>query len=373
MKHLLPEFGDLSLAEQVAQLIVVRASGYLFDHEIRRPRWEPKIATLKHWLKDLAMGGVIFADGSAGELALRSQELQDLADVEEGVGQRFSGATWFPPPMALGQISQTDLEKAQHYARLMGDYTAREALAIGLNWVVAPVVDVNNNPANPVINVRAFGDDAEIVSALATAFIEGALQHPVMMTAKHFPGHGDTVTDSHLDLPKLMHDRDRLDAVELPPFQGAIAADVDSIMSAHLLIPALDPMYPMTLSDRVLTKLLRQDLRFEGLIVTDALVMGAIANHYEPNEAAVLAIEAGADLLMMPADPPGAIAAICAAVEEGRIPADRIRGSVERVWRVKQKVTTFGVDPVSHQHAWEQHMPSPIRLEAIAQPDYREA
>jgi beta-glucosidase len=377
LKHLLPPPETLTLAEQVAQLIIVRASGYLFDHQIRYPTWEPPNATLKTWLKDLGIGGVILLGGSAGEIALRTQLLQDwakvplllAADIEEGVGQRFAGATWFPPPMALAAIAQQSHSQARNYAHQMGATIAQEAIAIGLNWVIAPVVDVNNNAANPVINVRAFGEEPGIVADLATAFIKGAHPHPVITTAKHFPGHGDTATDSHLSLPVIPHDRDRLDAIELPPFKAAIAAGVDSIMSAHLLIPALDKIYPATLSDRVMTQLLRQELGFEGLIVTDALVMGAIANTYGANEAAVLAIEAGVDLLMMPVDPPGAIQAICAAVEEGRIPADRIQASLERVWHAKQKILSLDVgDGADHPHAWEAQMPIPIQLEQVAQP-----
>src|SRR3712207_298866 len=155
----------------------------------------------------------------------------------------------------------------------MGSVTAKEALAIGINWVLAPVVDVNNNPKNPVINVRAFGETPEIVSELASAFIRGAQHYPVLTTAKHFPGHGDTAIDSHLDLPVLPHTPPRLATIELPPFKAAIAAGVDAIMSAHLLIPAWDEQYPATLSRKVLTELLRDFLGFEGLIVTDALVM----------------------------------------------------------------------------------------------------
>jgi beta-glucosidase len=375
LTHLLPDFQDLTLAEQVAQMLVVRASGYLFDHQILYPAWEPKAEMLRHYLQDLAVGGVIVLGGSAAEIALRSQQLQEwakiplflAADIEEGVGQRFSGATWFPPPMALAAIAQTDPSTATHLATEMGAATAQEALAIGLNWVLAPITDVNNNPQNPVINVRAFGETLEIVSQLATAFIEGAHQHPVLTTAKHFPGHGDTATDSHLDLPVIPHSLDRLQSLEYLPFKAAIAAGVDSVMSAHLLIPALDKTYPATLSPRILTGELREGLGFDGLIVTDALVMGAIADRYGANEAAVLAVEAGADVLMMPLDPPGAIQAICAAIENGRIAADRIQASVERIWRAKQKIFTLDVEEGSHHHEWEQRPPAPIRLDALAQ------
>ncbi len=368
---------SLTLAQQVAQMIVVRASGYLFDHQIRYPIWEPPAATLRHWLEDLGVGGVILLGGSAGELSLRTQQLQDwatiplliCADVEEGVGQRFSGATWFPPPMALAAIAQHDLPAACHYAQHMGTVTAKESLAIGLNWLLSPTVDVNNNPDNPVINVRAFGETAQIVSKLATAFIRGAHSHSILTTAKHFPGHGDTAVDSHLELPILGHDRSRLEQVEFPPFQAAIQSGVDAVMSAHLQIPALDAHYPATLSPKVLTQELRQRMGFEGLIVTDALVMGAIANRYGTEEAAVLAVEAGADILLMPLYPEKAIEAVCAAVESGRIAPEKIEAAIERIWRAKQKVCS----PIQSDtpHAWKMQSVAAIDLSSLGQSDAR--
>ena len=340
---MLPNIDTLSLAEQVAQMMVVRASGYLFDHQIQYPAWEPPAAKLRDLIQ-LGVGGVILLGGSAGEIALRTQQLQSwakiplliAADIEEGVGQRFSGATEFPPLMAIGAIAQHNPSLAQQYAQQMGAITAKEALAIGINWVLAPVVDVNNNPDNPVINVRSFGETPELVSQLATAFIQGAKAYPVLTAAKHFPGHGDTACDSHLDLPILPHSPSRLAEIELPPFQAAIAAVVDAVMSAHLLIPSWDAKYPATLSEEILTQQLRKQLHFEALIVTDALVMGAIANRYGVGDAAVLAVEAGADILMMPLDPEAAIQAICAAVARDRISKERIRASVERIWNAKR-------------------------------------
>lgn len=341
----IPDLAD-SLEAQVAQMIVVRASGYLFDHQIMYPAWEPPAATLQHWVQDLGIGGVILLGGSAGELSLRSQQLQAwaevplliAADIEEGVGQRFAGATWFPPPMAIGEVARRDPDKARRYAEQLGAVTAQEALALGINWVLAPVMDVNNNPHNPVINVRAFGETPELVSELACAFIRGAQPYPVLTTAKHFPGHGDTALDSHLNLPVLPHSPWRLAAVELPPFKAAIATGVDAVMSAHLLIPAWDDQYPATLSRQVLTRLLRRSLGFEGLIVTDALIMGAIANRYGADEAPVLAVEAGVDVVLMPTNPERAIRAICDAVVAGRFSRERIRASVERIGQAKGKV-----------------------------------
>lgn len=375
---LLPDLDQLSLEQQVAQMVVVRAAGHLFDHQIQYPAWEPTADRLRGWL-DLGVGGVILLGGSAAEIALRSQQLQEwaaiplllAADIEEGVGQRFAGATWFPPPMALAALAETDPGTAEDYAADIGAATAQEALAIGLNWVLAPVVDVNNNPQNPVINVRAFGETPERVSQLATAFIRGAQRHPVLTTAKHFPGHGDTATDSHLDLPVLAHTEERLRQIELPSFAAAIAAGVDGIMSAHLKIPVWDARYPATLSQRILTGELRQRLGFEGLIVTDALVMGAIANQYGTEEAAVLAVEAGADILLMPLDPSAAIAAVCEAVEAGRISPERIRASVGRIWQAKYKICAPRLTASGSEHAWETVPPPPIQLEELAQPQVR--
>ncbi len=341
----LPSYHHLSLAEQIGQLIVVRASGYLFDHQIRYPAWESTNSQLQQWLKELNLGGVILLGGSSIELQARIQQLQSwaatplliAADIEEGVGQRFPGATWFPPPMALGSIYQQNPALALEYAHAMGTVTAKEAQAIGINWLLAPVVDVNNNPDNPVINIRAFSDRPEAVSNLAAAFIQGAKSASVLTTAKHFPGHGDTSCDSHLNLPSINHDDSRLTTVELPPFQRAIATGVDSVMTAHLLIPAWDAHRPVTLSATIINKL-RQELKFQGLVVTDALIMGGITQYAPPEEIAVMAIEAGSDILLMPDNPQVAIAAIYDAVCSGRIQQERIQQSLARIWQAKTKV-----------------------------------
>jgi beta-glucosidase len=368
-----------SLAKQVAQLIVVRASGHLFDQQIEYPQWEPPQRVLQRWVQDLGVSGVLLLGGSAVEIACRTHQLQDwatvplliCADIEEGVGQRFAGATWFPPPMALGTIAQTNFAQAQAYAEQMGATIAQESLALGINWLLAPVVDVNNNPANPVINVRAFSDAPQQVSQLATAFLKGVQRYPVLSTVKHFPGHGDTAIDSHLELPVLPHSKTRLLETELPPFQAAIQAGVDAVMTAHVKIPALDTHHPATLSKPIVHHLLRQEMGFDGLVVTDALVMGAMTQQYGANEAPVLAIEAGADIVLMPIDPEGAIEAICRAVETGRISPDRIQTSLARIWRAKQKVNSAPI--AGTPHAWEQVLPPTIDLQTLttqlAQPE----
>ncbi|MEG4396293.1 glycoside hydrolase family 3 N-terminal domain-containing protein [Microcoleus sp. BROC3] len=372
---------NLSLPELVAQMFVVRASGCLFDHQICYPEWEPTASKLRYYLEKLGVGGVILVGGSAAELAVRSHQLQSwakfplllAADIEEGVGQRFGGATWFGPPMAIAEVARHDSGKADRYAEQMGAVTAIEARAIGLNWVLAPVVDVNNNPDNPVINVRAFGETPEIVGKLAAAFIRGAGEYPVLTTAKHFPGHGDTAVDSHLELPVLPHSPARLAEVELPPFVEAMAAGVDAVMSAHLLIPAWDAEFPATLSRKILMGKLREELGFEGLIVTDALVMGAIANKYGTNEAAVLAAEAGADVLLMPLDPEGAILAVCEAVTQGRLAISQIKESVKRIWEAKIKVGLSISDPPQTQKGESKNLQSieSIDLSLLANPQAR--
>ncbi|MEM9507859.1 MAG: glycoside hydrolase family 3 N-terminal domain-containing protein [Cyanobacteria bacterium P01_E01_bin.35] len=342
----IPNWQQLPLKEQIAQMIVVRASGHLFDHQILYPAWEANNDQLKNWLSELNLGGVILLGGSSIELQLRSQQLQSwaktplliAADIEEGIGQRFPGGTWFPPPMALNEIYRKNPELAQNYAYQVGQITAQEALVLGINWLLAPVVDVNNNPDNPVINIRAYSDRPKIVSALTSAFIRGAKTTSVLTTAKHFPGHGDTITDSHLALPTLSHSDSRLAAVELPPFEQAIANKVDSVMTAHLLISAWDQERPATLSKIIVTDKLRQQLGFSGLVVTDALIMEGIKKFTTSEEVYVMAIEAGSDILLMPDDPETAITAIYNAVQSGRITEQRIHKSLERIWQAKNRV-----------------------------------
>ena len=326
-----------SLRRQVASLVVVRASGHAFDRQRRYPRWELANAELKRLL-EAGVGGVILLGGSCVELRQRCHQLQAwagrplllCADVEEGVGQRFEGGQWLVPPMALGRLFQTEPQRAETLAEAYGVCTGREARLCGLNWVLAPIVDVNNNPANPVINVRAWGEDPTTVERLTVAFQRGLVQEGVLGCAKHFPGHGDTAVDSHLQLPVLPHRLERLEQLELKPFRASIAAGIASVMTAHLQIPALDPERPATLSKAVLTELLRKQLGFEGLVVTDALVMEAIRAHYSAGDAALLAFEAGADLILMPEDADEAIDAICTGVQNGRIPLERLEASVRR-------------------------------------------
>ena len=336
----------LSLREKIGQLITVRTTGYLFDHQIRYPAWEANQQQLKKWLGELNIGGVILLGGSCVEIAQRTQQLQNwaktplliCADIEEGVGQRFSGASWFPPPMALSQVAVNSPQMAIEYAQQMGAVTAQEALAIGINWILAPITDVNNNPLNPVINVRAFGEEPDIVAKLANSFITGCQDLPILTTAKHFPGHGDTANDSHLDLPTVTHNLDRLEEIELRPFQQAIDHGVDVVMTAHLLVKAFDGDNPATLSYPILTEQLREKMGFEGLIVTDALIMGGVAKYATTGEIAVRALQAGADILLMPEEPEVAVECILQAVEQGVLTEERIDRSFDRITKAKEKI-----------------------------------
>jgi beta-N-acetylhexosaminidase len=267
------------------------------------------------------------------------------ADFEGGAGYIVEGATRLPRAMAIGATRDAEL------ARRAGRLAAEEGRALGVHVDFYPVVDVNNNPRNPVINVRSFSEDPALVSRMATAAIEGIHEGGMLATAKHFPGHGDTSTDTHLDLAVIDHPRARLDAVELPPFEAAIGAGVDAVMSSHILLPALDPRpgIPATLSRPILTGLLRGELGFDGLVYTDSLSMHAISRHFTPGRAAAMAIAAGADVVLDPPDPEAALLGIRDAVEKGEISGAQLDRSVERVLRAKARLglnRSRTVDPV---------------------------
>jgi beta-glucosidase-like glycosyl hydrolase len=225
----------------------------------------------------------------------------------------------------------------------MGRITAIEARAVGIHLTFSPVADVNNNPRNPIINTRSFGEDPRTVGRLAAAYIRGASEHGLFTTAKHFPGHGDTGTDSHISVPVVAGCWDRLDSLELVPFRAAIAAGVTAIMTSHVALPCFDPTDPVpaTLSPEVTTGILRDSLGFGGLVVTDALVMGAIVERFGAGESAVRAFLAGSDLILMPANLGEAVRAMVAAVESGRIPRARLERAVRRVLELKVRAGLF--------------------------------
>ena len=256
------------------------------------------------------------------------------ADFERGTAMRLDEGTSFPTAMALA--AGGNLKDAY----TMGKITALEARAVGVHWIYAPDADVNNNPGNPIINTRSFGENPERVAQFVSEFVRGVRENGGLATAKHFPGHGDTAADSHIDLPVIRADRARLDSLELIPFRAAISSQVDSVMTGHLNVPALepDPNTPATLSHNILTDLLRKQLGYQGLIVTDAMDMGGITVRYAPGEAAVRAIAAGVDCLLMPPVPDAAFEALQAAVKSGRISKERLDASVRRILQAKARL-----------------------------------
>src|SRR2546427_333719 len=246
---------------------------------------------------------------------------------------RLVGATAFPMVMAAGATGDPG------DAYTIGAAAATEGRAVGIHVNFAPDADVNNNPANPIINTRSFGEDPRAVSRLVAEYVRGLRDHGMLATLKHFPGHGDTQIDSHIGLPRIAATYGRLDSLELVPFRAGISAGADVVMSAHIVVPDLTgPEQPATLAAAVLTGLLRDSLGFQGLVVTDALDMGSIVSKYGAGEAAVRAFLAGADLLVIPADPDSAAGALIAAVASGRIATARLDASVRRVLQIKQRL-----------------------------------
>jgi beta-glucosidase-like glycosyl hydrolase/CubicO group peptidase (beta-lactamase class C family) len=325
---------SLSLEEKAAQVVMAKSFGHFINAESGEYR------RLVRLVRDRKIGGIAVFQGDVVEQAALLNSLQRLArvpllvgaDYERGTAMRVRRGTAFPDAMALGATRDPVLAERIGYA------IGGEARAIGVHQNFAPVADVNNNPANPVINTRSFGEDADLVTAMVEAFIRGTNAAGVISTVKHFPGHGDTGVDSHLDLPVLPFGRDRLDSLELVPFRQAVRAGAMSVMIAHLEVPSLDPTpgLPATLSRRVVEDLLRRDLGFEGLVITDAMDMRGLAAGYASGEAAVRAFKAGADILLMPADEEAAIDALIRAARRGEITEERLNASVSRILMVKQ-------------------------------------
>ncbi len=340
---------SLSLEEAVGQLVFPWISGAYAAED------DPEFLEAAEWVEGLGIGGLAISIGTPHAYAAKLNSLQSRAGIplmvtsdfeNGGPGMRINhsyalptllpqgGGTSFPPTMALGAVD--DQEEVTRFARI----TAREARAVGVHVNFAPVLDVNSNPENPIINTRAFGEEPEEVARLGRAYIRGARDGGVLTTAKHFPGHGDTRVDSHLTLPEVTADRERLDRVELVPFRAAMAEGVDAVMTAHVSVPAvLGPgAPPATLASEFMTELLREEMGFTGLLFTDALRMGAITEAYGAGEAAVLSLEAGADVVLIPESVPGAIDAILEAVAEGRLSRERIDASVRRILEGKARL-----------------------------------
>jgi beta-N-acetylhexosaminidase len=338
---------SLTLREKIAQLFVIGFSGRPMHTGSREYRKFVHLVSQEH------VGGLILVNVSNGrtiqkadplEAASFINRMQKLAkvpllisgDFERGASMRLDATTVFPHAMAF------TASRDPNEARLEGEITAREARAMGVQWLFFPDADVNNNPDNPIINIRSYGENPADVSAFVSAFIEGAHSvagSRVLTTAKHFPGHGDTATDTHMNLATINGDKPRLESIEWAPFRAAISSGTDSIMTAHIAVPALDDLgVPATLSPKILTGILREEMGFKGLVVTDALEMGGIAQGYKSGEASVLALKAGADVLLMPTDAEAAINAVEAAVKKGTLTQKRIEESVLRILAAKARV-----------------------------------
>ena len=363
------ELSRMSLDEKIGQLICVGINATFLNQD------SDAFKALRHQIEDNHVGGIILFRGPVYESVVLVNRMQSLArypllisaDLEAGSGMRFDDTVNLPWNMAVGATDNPD------YARRQGALTAHEARAMGVQQIYAPVADVNNNAANPVINVRSYGEDPAAVGRFVAAFVEGAQTGGVIATAKHFPGHGDTATDSHRGLPEINISRERLNAIELVPFNAAVKAGVGSVMTGHIGLPQVDPTaviplprdvklkptdtdeggeivvekgtMPTTLSP-IMNGILRRDLGFEGLIVTDAMSMSGLTLYFTQEEASVRALEAGADLLLKPADPDAAFRGVREAVVKGRLKEQRIDESVRRVLAakydlglVKQRIT----------------------------------
>ncbi|MEX0594421.1 MAG: glycoside hydrolase family 3 protein, partial [Balneolaceae bacterium] len=326
----------MNLQQKVGQMLSPRINSHYMSSD------SDAFREMEQWIGELGLGGITFFAGDVYALSTLVDEFQELskipllvsADFERGIPMRIRRGTAFPEAMALGAANDP------HLAYRMGLVTGLEGRSLGVHQNFAPLADVNNNPDNPVINIRSFGEDPERVGTLASAWMRGLHDGGMISTAKHFPGHGDTDLDSHYTLPSIPHDRERLEQVELPPFRELIDNGVLSVMTAHLAIPALTEQegLPATLSRNILTDLLRKDLGFGGLVVTDALDMQGIDHFFDRSEAAVRAVKAGADIILLPPDPVVALEAIVSAVRLGEISEERIDASVRRILATKEAV-----------------------------------
>ena len=346
----------MTLEEKIGQMIMPWARIEFMNVN------SPDYLQLREEMRKYHVGGfgvTVFTDGAsllksepleAAALTNRLQRdskypLLFAADFERGLSMRMNGTTAFPAAMAFGAAGDKEL------SREFGRITAEEARAIGIQWNWFPVADVNSNPANPIINTRSFGEDPATVSTMITAYIVGARNAGMLTTVKHFPGHGDTDTDSHLALPHTSASLDRLNQLELVPFRAAIAAGVDSVMTAHITVPSIEPNpdLPASISSKVITGLLKDQLGFKGLVVTDALDMGGLMHAFTGTASqisaleAVAAIQAGNDMVIIPADLEGAYTGLLEAVRNGVITRQRIDASVLKILRIKASV---GLDRV---------------------------
>ncbi len=327
---------SLTLREKVAQMIVPYSLSQYLSYD------DPDYLDLVHEVEDEKVGGIVVSLGNIYEQAILLNRLQKLAavpllistDYENGLGMRLQNGIAFPSNMALGATRDSAL--VYQIGRVVGE----EAREVGIGQNYAPVSDVNDNPENPIINVRSYGENPRLVEKLASAFAVGTQDAGVVATAKHFPGHGDTEVDSHSDLPVINYGYGRLDTLELVPFKADVDAGIKSVMVAHIAFPKIEsqPNVPATLSGKIITDLLRDSLRFHGLVVTDAMTMKGVTKEFSTADAAIRAVEAGADIILMPPDDKVAIDAITKAVQRGEISWTRIDNSVRKILEIKSEL-----------------------------------
>ncbi|MFC2167433.1 glycoside hydrolase family 3 N-terminal domain-containing protein [Acidobacteriota bacterium] len=349
----------MTLEEKVGQMLCQGFYGDFINDESKT--W----LEYRHWVEDLKIGGLAIYRGDVYETAHMINSLQALsniplliaANLEKGLGNQMDGATLFPPIMSIGATGSEELSYQ------MGKITALEARSVGIHMAYFPVVDVNINPDNPIINTRSFGENPVDVGRLAAAYIRGCQEYGLIATAKHFPGHGDTERDSHNVLATVQADMNRLKSVELYPFQKAINAGVQAVMSAHISIPAIDPTpnLPATLSRPIMTDYLRGTLGFEGLVVSDSMGMGGITTLYPQDQAAVLAVKAGVDIILLSPEPEIVLSSLVDAVKNGDISVERIEESVNRILYAKarmglQKNRYVAVNTLNYKVATEENL-----------------
>jgi len=326
--------GEMTLREKIGQMIISYTDGYDLSEDSK------EFNRLKELITEDKIGGLVVFKGNALQEAILLNKLQKLAvtpllisqDFERGTGMRLEDGSVFPNNMAIGATRNPEL------AYQMGLLIAKECRAIGVHQNYSPVLDVNNNPLNPIINVRSFGERGELVSELGNAMIKGLQEGGVIATAKHFPGHGDTDIDSHNDLPEMKFDIERLRKIELPPFKSAIENGVMSVMAAHVSLPIINNYVnvPASLSKAVINDILIEELGFKGLIVTDALNMDGIKKNYSTSEVALNCLKAGIDLILMPQGERETIETIAGAVESGYLSEERINKSVIKILDKKE-------------------------------------
>lgn len=341
-------FRTLTLDERIAQLMIVEA----FSN--RGKEYEEDLLML---ISRYKIGGLIFFQGGPARQAILTNRLQAASkvpllismDAESGVGMRLDSTVRYPLQMPLGAVTDDSL------IYRMGAEIAKEFKRLGMHLNFSPVADINNNPANPVISYRAFGEDRDKVTAKSVALMRGMQDYGIIATAKHFPGHGDTDVDSHFDLPVIPHGRARLDSLEMHPFRELIRQGIGGIMVAHMDIPDLDPVVdlPSTLSKPIVTGLLKEELNFQGLIVTDAMVMKGVTKFFRPGEAEVRALMAGNDVLERLVSVPRAIEQIKAAIQRGDISQSEIDRRCKKVLAAKEWVGLHRYQPIDLNHLFE--------------------